>query len=88
MLTMKTLALILGVVLCCLGIKCLPVGFAANPERNLSLFSNFADTGAFAHTGVVLICAGLLVIALTLLFPCLARAFHRLTTRQPKKKSY
>jgi len=77
MLTLKTWALICGIVLCCLGIKCLPVGFGANPKRDLNIFNNYADGGAFAHTGLVLICAGLLIISLSLVFSSLARAIRR-----------
>ena len=86
MLTFKNWVLIVGILLCCLGIKCLPVGFGANPKRNLSLFNNFADLRVFAHTGAILICAGPLVIVLTLLAPRLLRAIHRLSNSQPKKK--
>lgn len=82
MLSLKNWALIIGTVLCALGIKCLPVGFGANPKRDLNLFSNYADGGAFIDTGVALLLAGLLIIVLSLAFSSLGRAIRRYATRQ------
>jgi hypothetical protein len=77
MLTPKSWFLIIGVVLCCLGFMCLPAGYGANPKRDLSLFSNFADLGAFLQAGIVLLGAGLIVIGLTLLGSAIARLIRR-----------
>ena len=65
MLTLKDWFSIIGFVLFGLGFMCLPIGYGASSKRDLSLFENFADMWAFMKTGVVLICAGLLVIILT-----------------------
>ena len=86
MLPIKTWFLIVGGVLCCLGFMCIPVGFGFSPKRNTSLFNNYADLGAFIQTGIVLFCAGVLVIALTLLIPSLVHVIRRLTTPPTKKK--
>ena len=85
MLTVKTWFLIVGVVLCCLGFMCFPMGYGANPKRDTNLFNNFADAGSFIHTGAALFCAGFLVIALTLLIPGLVHVIRRLTSQPPKK---
>ena len=86
MLTVKNWFLIVGVVLCSLGFMCFPIGYGASPKRDTSLFNNFADLGAFIHTGIALFCAGLLVIALTLLISSLVHGIRRLTSSPPKKK--
>ena len=85
MLTPKSWFLIVGVVLCCLGFMCLPLGYGANPKRDLNLFSNFADLGAFIQTGFLLLGAGLLVFTLTLLISGLSHLFRRIAS-QPKRR--
>ena len=85
MLPVKTWFLIVGVVLCFLGFMCFPMGYGANPKRDTNLFSNFADAGSFIHTGVELFCAGLLVIASTLLIQGLVHVIRRRTSQSPKK---
>lgn len=87
MLTIKTRFLIGGVVLCCLGWMCMPLGYGASPKRDTSLISDFADLGAFKHTGIVLLCAGVLVIVLTLLIPSLVRFIRRLTKPPARNNS-
>jgi len=84
--TIKTWFLIVGVVLCFLGFMCIPVGFGASPKRNLSLFSNFTDLGTFFQTGIVLLSAGMLVIALTMIISSFFHVFRRNATPQNKKK--
>ena len=60
--TIKSWTLIAGIGLCGLGVICLPLGFGISPKRDLSLFDAFADTGAFALTGLGLISLGLIAI--------------------------
>ena len=79
MLTIKNWALIAGILLCALGVECLPSGLGANPKRDLSLFQNYADLGAFTGTGVLLIGAGVLVILMTVLFPWIVRGLRVLS---------
>ena len=85
--TLKTWSLIIGVVIFCIGIKCLPVGFGANPKRDLSIFNNFADLDAFAHTGIILLGVGLLIIVFTLLTPIVVRSVRHLFGRPTKRKA-
>ena len=84
--TIKSGFLIVGVVLCCLGFMCFPIGYGANPKRDLNLFNNFADAGAFIHTGAILFCAGCLVIALTLLISSILHVIRRVLNPPPKRK--
>ena len=86
MLTVKTWFLLVGVGLCCLGSICFPMGYGANPKRDTSLFSNFADAGTFIHTGIVLFGVGALVVALTLLIPTIVHVVRRVSSPPPKKK--
>lgn len=81
----KSYALGLGTVLFCLGFMCLPLGFGASPKRHLSLFNNFADLGSFAGTGLWLMGAGILVIAVTLIFSHVLRNIPRPTARKSQK---
>jgi uncharacterized membrane protein len=87
MLTIKNCFLIVGVVLCLLGFTCIPLGYGASPKRDTSLFNNFADLGAFVHTGIALVCAGFLLIVLTLVIPSLVQ-FIRRQTKAPHKTTF
>ena len=79
MLTLKDYAFIAGLILFLLGIGCLPLGGPGNPKRDLSLFNNFADLGAFSSTGIVLIVTGLTILVITGLSVAFAATFRRLT---------
>ena len=48
---------------------CLPLGFGISPKRDLSAFSNIADTGAFIRVGIVLIVLGLTAFLLSHFVP-------------------
>jgi CubicO group peptidase (beta-lactamase class C family) len=85
MVPLKTWFLMTGIVLCCLGFICLPVGYGANPARDLSLFHNFADLGFFIPTGIMLFCAGLVVIILTFVVPIIFRCIRRLAAEETNK---
>ncbi len=81
MLGPKEYAFIAGLVLFFLGLGCLPLGGPGiSPKRDLSLFNNYADLGAFASTGGVLIAAGVLVLLLTGFCLAFAAAWQHLTT--------
>jgi len=58
-----------GIVLFALGVMCFPIGFGVSPKRDLSLFFNFADVGAFWKAGVVVVAIGVLVLIVSALFP-------------------
>jgi len=58
-----------GVVVAVIGLMCLPIGFRVSPKRDLSLFNNLADTGAFIATALVLIPVGLITIVLSYILP-------------------
>jgi hypothetical protein len=62
---LKTALRIGGAGLAAIGVMCLPVGFGISPKRDLNLFSNIADLGAFVQTGVILIAIGLLAVGLS-----------------------
>jgi hypothetical protein len=48
---------------------CLPVGLGVSPKRDLSLFNNLADMGAFIKAALILIPVGLIVAVLSYLLP-------------------
>ncbi|CAN5467967.1 hypothetical protein BH09VER1_BH09VER1_26150 [soil metagenome] len=81
----KAWALAAGVVLCVLGMDSLPRALGTDPQRNLSLFNNFADLGIFTHVGTKLVAAGLLVIILSRPVSGLLKRFHR-TGRYPLRR--
>jgi len=58
-----------GIVLFALGVMCFPIGFGVSPKRDLSLFFNFADVGAFWKAGVVLVAIGVLVLIVSAIIP-------------------
>jgi hypothetical protein len=50
-------------------VMCFPVGFGVNPKRDLSLFNNLADLGAFFQMGFALVALGLIGVGLSCLVP-------------------
>jgi hypothetical protein len=58
-----------GVVSVAGGALCLPVGYGINPKRDLSVFSNLADTGIFVTLGLVLLAVGALLFLGAWLLP-------------------
>ena len=66
---LKTVLRTGGTVVVAMGIVCLPVGFGISPKRDLSLFNNLADLGAFVQMGLILIAVGLLALGLSFMVP-------------------
>ena len=60
---LKTVLRIGGTIVAAMGVGCLPIGYGISPKRDLSLFNNLADLGAFIQAGLILIAVGLLLIA-------------------------
>jgi hypothetical protein len=58
-----------GVLLALVGVMCLPVGYGVSPKRDLSVFANLADTGAFLRAAFVLIPSGLIVLVVSCFVP-------------------
>jgi hypothetical protein len=44
---------------------CLPIGYGISSKRDLSVFNNIADTGAFVKSAALLIAGGLIAIGLS-----------------------
>jgi hypothetical protein len=65
----KLLLRILGVAPAVLGLTCLPVAYGINPKRDLSVFSNLADTGMFVTAGFVLIAIGATLVLASWMLP-------------------
>ena len=65
----KLLIRIVGVASAASGLVCLPVGYGINPKRDLSVFSNLADTGMFVTLGLILIAVGAILLAGSWLLP-------------------
>jgi len=61
--TLRDYLRIAGVIVFLIGIMCLPIGYGANPKRDLSLFFNLADTGYFLSISMTLIPVGVLIWA-------------------------
>ena len=66
---LKTVLRIGGIVVAGIGGMCLPIGFGDNPKRDLSLFNNLADLGAFVQIGLLLIALGLVVLGVSYAIP-------------------
>jgi hypothetical protein len=56
---------LIGIAILAVGAMCFPLEMGINPKRDLSLFNNFADTGAYWKIGVILTPIGLLILVLT-----------------------
>jgi hypothetical protein len=67
--TVKTWIRGIGIVTILVGGLSLPVGIGISPERDTSIFHNFADLGIFIDYGLVLIVARVVLLVLSLLFP-------------------
>jgi hypothetical protein len=65
----KTVLRIAGIVVAASGVMCFPIGYGVSPKRDLSLFDNLADLGAFVRMGSVLTVLGLLVLGLSFIVP-------------------
>jgi len=65
----KLVVRIAGVVSIASGALCLPVGYGINPKRDLSVFSNLADTSIFVTLGLVLLAVGMLLFLGSWLLP-------------------
>ena len=52
-----------------LGVMFMPIGYGVSPKRDLSAFSNVADTGAFLTWGLVLRGMGLVILVVAFLLP-------------------
>jgi len=65
----KLVVRIAGVVSIAGGALCLPVGYGINPKRDLSVFSNLADTSIFVTLGLVLLAVGMLLFLGSWLLP-------------------
>jgi len=66
---LKTALRVSGIVIALIGTMCLPVGFGVSPKRDLSLFYNLADLGAFVSAGLILIVVGLVALAISYAVP-------------------
>ena len=62
---LKTILRVGGTAIAAIGVLCLPVGFGVSPKRDLDIFSNLADLGAFVHLGITLVVLGLLALGLS-----------------------
>jgi hypothetical protein len=60
---------LLGVLLVCAGVLCLPIGFGVSPRQDLSFFHNLADLNIFFKTGAALVAIGSLVLVASLFLP-------------------
>jgi hypothetical protein len=58
---------VFAVLMAVCGIMCLPRGATAHPENATRLFLGFVELGAFMKLGFILIAAGVLVFALSLI---------------------
>ena len=58
-----------GIVAILVGLTCLPLGYGVSPKRDLSVFNNIVDTGAFVEIGFALIAGGLAALALSRFVP-------------------
>jgi len=58
-----------GIVAMLVGFTCLPLGMGASPKRDLSVFNNIADSGAFLKMGLALMAGGLIAVVLSRFVP-------------------
>ena len=86
MITPKDCVLIVGVSLFSFGVLCLPVGIGVSPKRDLSVFFNLADMGAFVSTGLTLIVVGLFIVMLGWFFSAVASKIRRLLRRSSERR--
>lgn len=60
---------VIGILFIAIGGLFMPIGYGVSPKRDLSVFSNLADLGAFLTWGFVLMGIGLAVIIVFVLLP-------------------
>jgi len=65
----KLLLRIAGVASAAVGLGCFPVGYGVNPQRDMGLFENLADTGIFVKLGLILIAAGAVMFGTSWFLP-------------------
>jgi hypothetical protein len=58
-----------GFLFVILGVMCLPLGYGVSPKRDLSVFFNLADMGAFLRWAVGLIGFGGILLLVAFLLP-------------------
>jgi hypothetical protein len=59
----------IGIVAVLVGVLAFPVRIGINPERDTSIFHNFADLGLFVGYAFVSIGVGIVLIVISLLIP-------------------
>jgi len=58
-----------GIVVFCIGVSFLPVGYGANPKADLSVFTNIVDMGSFISDGMILMAVGVVACVASALLP-------------------
>jgi hypothetical protein len=58
-----------GLLAAAIGVLCLPIGYGVSPKRDLSVFSNLADMGAFIKAAFVLIPFGVIALVVSRFLP-------------------
>ena len=66
---LKTWVRGIGIVAVLVGVLAFPVRIGINPERDTSIFHNFADLGLFVEYAFVPIGVGIVLIVISLLIP-------------------
>jgi len=69
---MKRLKVVLrvgGTLIAVIGLLGLPLGYGVSPKRDLSVFNNVADTGAFIEAAFALILFGLAALLVSCFLP-------------------
>jgi len=59
----------IGIVAVLVGVLAFPVRIGINPERDTSIFHNFADLGLFAEYAFVPIGVGIVLVLVSLVIP-------------------
>lgn len=58
-----------GTLAAAIGVLCLPIGYGVSPKRDLSMFNNLADVGAFVTVAVILILLGVIALLVSRFLP-------------------
>jgi hypothetical protein len=67
--TPRLIIRIAGIIFFGIGFLCLPVGWGASPQRDTSLFFNFADLGLYLRVALILMPSGIGIVILSFLLP-------------------